>query len=137
MSIPNLVTRAFIEEALSTGKEKWVMERQNYNPNQFELYALRFNEDPFIYETFASECKTSKEVEERFSKVIQEKIGPSNPEKYYGNRVLVYRDGECNQESLPPNQIDIPEDKLVTLDIQEVIDYITNRKELREIFKTA
>jgi hypothetical protein len=70
MSIPNSVTTEFIKEAISTGKEKWIMERQNFNPNFFNLYKDTFEGDMFMLEAVSIECKTEEQVLERFNKAF-------------------------------------------------------------------
>lgn len=90
------------------------------------------------------EFQTPEEVQTRFKKAIYKNIGPNKPQK--GNwqidkndtDKLVYKDAICEINNSPSKQMiypDIPEDKLVTVDIQEVVDYMTNRNDVRNTVK--
>lgn len=99
---------------MEQNKENWIVdETGKIDPSFVIKYTEKF------YTPIGLEFPTSKEVSERlnqFTEKIQETILNSKPFPKFTNP-------------------DIPEDKLVEVDIQEITDFITGREDTKEFFK--
>lgn len=99
---------------MEQNKENWIVDEVGkIDPNFVVEYTEKFNTP------IGLEFPTSKEVSERLNQStekIQETILNNKPFPKFTNP-------------------DIPEDKLVEVDIQEITDYVTGREDTKEFFK--
>lgn len=68
------------------------------------------------------EFPTSKQVSERLNKSDEE----------FKNKLLTVKP---SRNPIPALNKEIPEDQLVTVDIQEITDYVTGREDIKKFFK--